>query len=299
MDPGRKAALRRRARRLPAGVAGAAGYELVRKHFYSPIPDLNSLPRDVWTRESELCGVSFDIDAGLAFVQRELAPYITEYRPPPAATGNARDFYVDNGLYEMLDARTLYAMVRRFDPERILELGSGMSSLVIADARERNEPSHDSRHLIFDPFPRGDLAPALRSIAELHAISATEVPASEIEQLGDGDFLFVDTTHTVKIAGDVNRVILDILPTLAPGVIVHIHDIYLPWEYPQEFLTERRFFWAEQYLLQAFLAFNDKFEVLFGNHALLRRHPTAIKQLMASPHQLGNASGLWLHRVQP
>src|ERR1700722_3139606 len=108
MDPHRKAALRRHARRLPAGVAGAAGYELVRKHFDSPIPDLNSLPGDVWTRESGLYGVSFDIDAGLAFVQRELAPYIAEYQPPTAVTGNARDFYVDNGWYEMLDARTLY-----------------------------------------------------------------------------------------------------------------------------------------------------------------------------------------------
>src|SRR5206468_1730052 len=115
--------------------------------------------------------------------------------------------------------------------------------------------------------------------------------------LGPDDVLFVDTTHTVKVGGDVNRVILDVLPTLAPGVHVHIHDIYLPWEYPREFLAERSFYWAEQFLLQAFLAFNDRFEILFGTHALVRRYPDRIRTLIPGTGRGVSPSAFWFRRV--
>jgi hypothetical protein len=268
----------------------------VAKHYYSPIPELDQLPPDIWTRESELAGLRFDVTAGLAFVEEELASYLSEYRPPTAPTSDPRDYYLDNGLYESVDAETLYAMVRRFAPQRIVELGSGMSTLVIADARARNDGS--SRHVVYDPYPREDLAPVLRSVAELRAVAATEVPQAEFADLRSGDLLFVDTTHTVKIGGDVNRVILDVLPRLAPGVLVHIHDIYLPWDYPQEFLAERRFFWAEQYLLQAFLAFNEEFETLFSAHALQRRYPEDVSRLVPSARADTRPGAFWLRRVE-
>jgi hypothetical protein len=257
---------------------------------------LDELPADIWTRESDLAGLSFDPAGGLAFVQGELAPFLEEYRPPASPTSNPRDFYLGNTLYESVDAETLYAMVRRYAPGRILELGSGFSTLVIADARARN--AEGGRHVVYDPYPRADLAPVLESIAELRDVGATEVPLSEFAELRSGDFLFVDTTHTVKMGGDVNRVILDVLPTLSPGVFVHIHDIYLPWEYPREFLTERRFFWGEQYLLQAFLAFNDEFETLFSAHALQRRHPTEVSRLIRSAGPETRPAALWLRRVE-
>lgn len=298
MGTARRVKLRRGARNAAARTVGALGYELVRKHYYSPIPALDELPPDIWTRENDLRGLKFDMAAGLAFVQAELAPYIEEYRPPAAPTSSPRDFYLNNGLYESVDAETLYAMVRRFAPPRIVELGSGMSTLVIADARVRNTPNKRDSHVVYDPYPRPDLMPVLQSIAELRAVSATDVPEAEFAGLGSGDLLFVDTTHTVKIGGDVNRVILDILPTLAPGVLVHIHDIYLPWEYPQEFLAERRFFWAEQYLLQAFLAFNDEFEVLFSAHALHRRYPEEVARLLPRVPPDTRPGALWLRRVE-
>jgi hypothetical protein len=131
-------------------------------------------------------------------------------------------------LYEALDAETLYAMVRRFRPRQVLELGSGMSTLVIADALRHDEIVDRRRHDVFDPYPRDDLGEALEQVANLHPISATEVPLERFAALQAGDILFVDTTHTVKIGGDVNRVILDVLPRLAPGVLVHFHDIFLP-----------------------------------------------------------------------
>lgn len=297
MENGQRTSLRRSARTVAARLAGGLGYELVRKHYYSPIPDLAQLPTDTWTREAELPGVSFDPGGGLEYVRNELAPYLAEYQPPEQPLADPRRYHLNNGFYESLDAELLYAMVRRWSPNQIIELGSGMSTLVIGDARERNGQAPRDGYTVFDPYARPDLIPALGRVANLRAVSATDVPLDEFDALTAGDLLFVDTTHTVKIGGDVNRVILDVMPRLAPGVIVHVHDIYLPWEYPQEFFAERRFFWAEQYLLQAFLAFNDQFEVLFGAHALARLYPEEMAFLVPNM-RYGKPSAFWLRRVE-
>jgi hypothetical protein len=273
------------------------GFDLLRRHYYSPIPDLAELPDDLWTRESELRSVAFDVAAGLDFIQRELAPYMAEYTPPRTPTGDPGDFYLENGFYESVDAETLYAMVRRLAPRRIVELGSGMSTLVIADARAHPDMGR-SEHLVYDPHMRLDLAEPIAKRTTVQSVSATEIPLTVFESLGAGDILFVDTTHTVKLGGDVNRIVLDVLPILSPGVYVHFHDIYLPWEYPREFLAERSFFWAEQYLLQAFLAFNQQFEILFGAHALQRRFPDALGRLVPSAHPGIRPSALWLRRIE-
>ena len=273
-----------------------AGYDLLRRHYYSPIPDLESLPREVWEQESEMPGVRFDPADGLKFVEAELRQYAGEYSPPMHATGDPRDFYLDNGLYESGDAELLYAMIRRYSPGRVLELGSGMSTLVIADARADNGRADPRDHVICDPFPQERLRAVLGRIGDLRALPATEVPLSEFQRLEAGDLLFVDTTHTVKIGGEVNRIILELLPLLAPGVIIHVHDIYLPFEYPREYLEERNFFWAEQYLLQAFLEFNERFEILFGVHALARKFPQQLDAMLPSGAAGPHPSAFWLRR---
>jgi hypothetical protein len=282
---------------LVGEAAGALGYELVRKHYYSPIPDLGALPPGVWQRESDLAGVRFDPHGGLAFVATELTDVLAEYIPPWSPTGRPRDFFLDNGFYGSVDAELLYAMVRRFAPSRIVELGSGMSSIVIADARAANGSDDGGYHRIFDPYPRGDLAGVLASIADLRAVKATDIPLQEFTALQRGDLLFVDTTHTVKIASDVNRIVLDVLPRLADGVIVHFHDIFLPWEYPREFMEERRFFWNEQYLLQAFLALNPTYEVLLSAYVLHRRCPSELSRLIRGAHRAVHPGALWLRRI--
>jgi hypothetical protein len=274
------------------------GFDLVRRHFYSPIPDPAEIPADVWSRESDLTAVEFDVAAGRDFVQRELAAFITEYSPPDGPTGDPHRFYLNNGFYESVDAETLYAMVRRFAPPRIVELGSGMSTLVIADARARGAASEDAQHLVIDPYPRPDLVGAIEEVAQLRPISVVSESLAEFEDLRAGDMLFVDTTHTVKIGSDVNRIVLDVLPRLAPGVFVHFHDIYLPWDYPREFVEDRNFFWAEQYLLQAFLAFNQQFEILFGAHALQRQFPDDLAKLVPSARPGIRPSAFWLRRIE-
>lgn len=282
--------------RAVRGVAGRFGYDLIRRHYYSPIPDLDALPPDVWTRRSELMGVDFDVPASLEFVREELGGHVAEYRPPRQPTGDPRDFFLDNGLYESVDAELLYAMVRRFAPPRVMELGSGMSTLVIADARERNRQADRAGHVVYDPYMRADLRPAISRVAEPRLVSATDIPIEDFKRLEAGDLLFVDTTHTVKVGGEVNRIVLEVLPVLAPGVLIHVHDIYLPFEYPREFAEERNFFWAEQYLLQAFLAFNDAFEIVVGANALLRIYPSETAGLFPSVRPGIHPGAFWLRR---
>jgi hypothetical protein len=271
------------------------GVDVVGRVYYSPIPDYRNLPDHVWEHERELRGVGFPSQGGLSLVRGDLAPYLAEYSPPRGPTGNPRDFHLDNGFYGSVDAELLYAMVRHLRPRRVIELGAGASTLVIADALERNGREAVD-HRVFDPFPRAELAGTLAEIADLNPVQATDIPLEEFQKLAPGDVLFVDTTHTVKIAGDVNRIVLDVLPALAPGVFVHFHDIFMPWEYPRE-LLDRGFYWAEQYLLQAFLAFNGEFEPLLSAHWLHRREPEALESLIRSAPASPPPSSFWLRRA--
>lgn len=279
-------------------VFGRLGFDLIGRDYYSPIPNTAKLRDNLFTARSELQGLTVDLPAALEFLEQDLAPYASEYKPPEMPTDNPRDFYLDNGFYGQIDAELLYAMVRRLNPSQLIELGSGMSTLVIADARAKNADISQTRHAVYDPYPRADLVGTLGRIAELHTISANDVPLSEFERLRSGDILFIDTTHTVKTGGEVNRIILDVLPVLAPGTFVHFHDIFLPWEYPYEFLADRNFFWSEQYLLQAFLAFNREFEVVLPVHALNREFPAQIEQLIPSARPGLRAAAFWLRRVE-
>ena len=165
-------------------------------------------------------------------------------------------------------------------PARVIELGSGYSTLLINLACRRNgDDGITTVHQAFDPYPREHIVgPGLPAPA---ASSRSRPPTCRSElfaELRAGDILFVDTTHVVRLAGDVNFVVLDVLPRLQEGVIVHFHDIFLPWEYPRPWLTEMRYYWTEQYLLQAFLAYNREFEVLVPAQALAREFPERLRR---------------------
>lgn len=98
-------------------------------------------------------------------------------------------------------------------------------------------------------------------------------------QLRSDDILFIDSSHTVKTGGDVNYLFLEVLPRLHPGVIVHAHDIFLPFEYRRDWIIEEFRFWTEQSLLQAFLTFNSEFEVLVANSYLNHCHKEDLRLL--------------------
>src|SRR6266487_4338988 len=243
------------------------GLQVVAKTFYSPIPDVRALPESVWSRRGELARIDFQLSRQLETLE-DLEPFIREFDAPPAVPIPGTKYYLDNASYGPVDAETLYAFVRNGKPRCIVELGSGFSTLVLGRAALENKRQGKAPRLaVYDPFP-GVAGPETAGIDCFEATQMQDVPLSVFDELGEGDMLVVDTTHVVKLGGDVNRVVLDVLPRLAPGVLVHFHDIFLPWEYPRVWLERFGLFWTEQYLLQAFLACNPGYEIVLALHAL-------------------------------
>jgi hypothetical protein len=277
---------------LARRAAERVGLQLVLKTYYSPIPDLSSLPESVWEQADPLRGIELDLDGQIERLQRTLSGHIPEFA---AAVRDGLAYDEQNASYPLPDARLLYAMVRDVRPASIVELGSGQTTRVIAAACSANTADGvQSRFEAYDPFPIV-VDETLPGLARLHRTPAQEVPERVFEQLRSGDILFVDTTHTVKIGSDVNRIILRILPLLAPGVIVHFHDICLPYEYPRYLLEDYALYWAEQYLLQAFLSMNPSFEVLYATDALCRDRRAEVEPTgLAEPGQSG--SSFWIRR---
>jgi hypothetical protein len=275
-----------------------ASSELVQRSYYSPLPDIDRFATDPWAGPAELPGVDLRVELALSLLSNELRPFLEQFRPPlgpdDAPPGA---FYIRNGSYESVDAESLYAIVRFSQPRRVVELGSGSSSHVIATAqRDAAAAGHPLEHVIFDPYPFEAAVFDPITTAKILPHRAEDVPMETFTKLEAGDILFVDTTHTVKTGGDVNRIFLDIFPRLAPGVLVHVHDIFLPYEYPRHWIVEERRLWAEQYRLQAFLAFNSTFEVLFPAQAVTRAAPELVKELIPSLSPTTSPGAFWMRR---
>lgn len=265
-------------------------------HFYSPIPSVD----DVRKREAEifadpppsLPGIDLNAEAQFALVQ-QLRDFYAEM-PFPRVKSDGLRYWFDNWAFSYADAIFLYSMLRHLRPRRVIEIGSGFSSAAMLDTNERFFDRSIALTFI-DPDPstvRALLKPDDR--AEIIAAPLQDVPLARFDDLEANDILFVDSTHVAKTGSDVNRILFDILPRLKPGVYIHFHDMFYPFEYPKEWVYEGRA-WNEDYFVRAFLEFNHAFEiVLFGTY-LIRFHRDWFARHM--PLCLENPGGaLWLRR---
>jgi hypothetical protein len=263
------------------------GFHVTPVHFHQPIPDTRELPATLWKQPSNLVGIKMNEAKQLDLLRNHLTNFRDEYEnlpvePPP---GQRRPFHG-------VDALVAYCMVRHFRPRLIIEVGSGFSSLLLGQAAATNK---NSALICIDPFPRDFLRDGLPGLQSLIAKKVQDIDLEFFSQLQSGDILFIDSSHTVKIGGDVNYLFLEVLPRLKPGVIVHVHDIFLPLEYRRDWVLDEFRFWNEQYLLQAFLTFNSEFEVLLGNSYLNHNHQEDLKA--AFPNLSSWASGsFWMRR---
>jgi hypothetical protein len=279
-------------------IASTLGWDLTRRHYLSPLPELDHLPQGLWDGPGELRGLDLRVDEALAFLERDLRGFISELELPrhPTPDGPTGGYYLANGSYESVDAEILYSILRFARPRRVVELGSGASSQVIDFARRVNDRDGESfTHEIFDPFPFSSQMGVVEG-AVVKAVRAEDLDPPVVEKLSAGDVLFVDTTHTVKTGGDVVHIVLNMLPRVAPGVLVHFHDIFLPYEYPREWVLDRRYAWAEQYLVQAFLAFNPTYEVVFPAHAVTRSAPQLVQEVIPSYEDGVSPGAFWIRR---
>jgi hypothetical protein len=256
------------------------GFNVVKhRDYYSTLPVLDDLRRNRarWDRPSELAGVAVDVDE----MKRRLAALADRWEADFAAhagdyAGNQRAGFGPG--YPAFDARTLYFMLREHKPARYLEVGSGLSTYYATLAGDRNATDgHPLKITCVEPYPFA----ALTELPGFELVQGfvQDVPVSRFEQLDEGDVLFIDSSHALKIDSDVAYLFLEVLPRVRPGVFVHIHDVPFPYNtpYPADtWLFGERWpvYWNEAMIVQAFLAFNSSFEVLLSA-PLIRAHDEA------------------------
>ena len=157
-----------------------------------------------------------------------------------------------------------YAYIRRIRPQTVLEIGSGISSLIALEGLRKNG---SGKLICIEPFPR----PFITTLGNegglgLQTLRAQELTAAKLNSiLEDNDILFIDSTHTVKKGSDCLHIYLRILPQINKKILVHVHDIFLPFGMPQKWLIDHQIYWTEQYLLLALLIDNPRAKLLFGS----------------------------------
>ena len=265
-------------------------------HFYSPVPSLEEIQRD----ESKIFGSIPRNIPGLDLHESEqlklLDDFVHYYESIPFRPQKVEGlrYYFENPAYSYSDAIFLHCMIRHLKPGRIIEVGSGFSSCVTLDTDELFFDSSIKTTFI-DPYP--DLLMSLIKENDKNKIRVIpqrlqDISLNEFEELEANDILFIDSTHISKINSDVNRIFFEILPSLAPGIYIHFHDIFFPFEYPKEWIYEGRA-WNEIYMLRTFLQYNSGFRIVLMNTFMEHFHEPFFREKM--PLCLKNPGGsIWI-----
>ena len=246
--------------RLVTEVGQKAGVTVAPHSFYAEYPDLAFLKRETfWRRPMSMTGVTgVEIAPQLEFVQRCCGPYRAQLA---AGDIHARAVERNGELgFGAVEAEFLYCFIRSQKPRRIVQIGCGVSTAVMLRAAE--DEGYRPGIVCVEPYPTAMLrdeagAGRLRLVEEI----AQKAPLEVMTDLGAGDLLFIDSTHTVRLGSEVVRIVLEVLPRLAPGVLVHFHDILYPYDYPIAALKREMFFNREAVLLLAFLCMNPSYTI--------------------------------------
>jgi len=228
-------------------------------HYYEPMFNSRHLTKRL-TENRCLPGIDLNVDEQLAILSR--FDFSDELGVFPLEKNGELQFHYHNTGVGPGDAEYLYNMIRLFKPRKILEIGSGNSTLMALNAIKQNkedDPDYVCQITCVEPYENHWLekldVKVLREKVE-------NLDKELFRGLGANDILFIDSTHIIRPQGDVLFEYQEILPILRPGVIIHIHDIFTPKNYPEDWVSRRVIFWNEQYLLEAFLTFNDKYKII-------------------------------------
>ena len=291
------------AKRLLKAPFRALGMDLVRwrpllcfgppDDFYSPLPS----EHDIRRREVEWvepAGVELNED-GQKWLLAELSKFYPEMPFSETAMAGSR-YSFDQQYYCYSDAIYLYSLLRHLHPRRLIEVGSGHSSAAALDTNERFLGG-SVQFTFIEPY-----ADRLKSVlkqgdqehCKLIEKPVQDVPLTVFDALEANDILFIDSTHVSKVGSDVNHLMFRVLPRLSSGVVVHIHDIFFPFEYLEDWFREGRA-WNEAYLVRAFLQNNSQWEVILFADFIGKRFRSFLSERM--PLCLRNTGGaLWLRK---
>jgi Methyltransferase domain len=258
------------------------GINVTPNHYYWPIPDLRELEHREWRVDPNPAGLDLRLGEQLEFLNSAVRQYQAECGFADAPGEPGWEFHYNNGWFESVDAEIAYAMVRHYRPRRIIEIGGGFSTRVLAKAVRQNDEQYgfECDLTTIEPYPDKVLKSGIPGVSRLIEKPIQEVELEQFLSLGERDILFIDSSHVVRVGSDCIYEYLDILPRLQKGVIVHVHDIFLPSDYPRDAVLDRLCFWSEQYLLQAFLALNRDYEVLWGSSAMQMFHGNELESAL-------------------
>ena len=268
-------------------------------HFYSPIPDAVGMELNTYDSQDgtpAISGVSLKEEGELALL-KEFAKFY-DAQPFTAEAAPDRRYFFENPNYSYGDAIVLYCMMRHASPRRIVEIGSGYSSCAMLDINELFFENSIACTFI-EPYPQL-LRDHLKE-TDFERIRILDRPVQNVDsevfsELQPSDILFIDSSHVTKTGSDVNYIVFEVLPYLAEGVLIHFHDIFYPFEYPDSWINEGRA-WNEAYLLRAFLQYNDAFEIQFFTSFLMEKHRNAFESALPLCLKCPGA-GLWLKKTR-
>jgi predicted O-methyltransferase YrrM len=288
----RRSSLERRAWKMPVSRAifRWIGVFPIIRHYYEPFPlaPENPAPR-------RLTGIDLNVEGQLAFVKALKG--VDELAAFPLKQESELRFHHINYSFQFVDAEFLYLVIRTIKPKRIIEIGSGYSTLMMLEATRANATEGAPCGITcIEPFEYPMLE---RSGATIVRAMVEDVEPALFETLERNDILFIDSSHIIRPGGDVLAEYLSILPALKPGVFVHVHDIFTPLDYAAYVRGDHVLLWNEQYLLEAFLTLNRDFSIVGALNYLQKHHPdqlgAACISQRSSPTSV--AGSFWLQKV--
>ena len=279
-----------------AAAADRAGISLRTTHYYDPSYREGDLPTRTDVARP-LPAINLSQHEQLELLGR--CTFADELRAIPVKKPSAQLFGYDNGMYEYGDADMLYNMIRIHRPSKIIEIGSGQSTLMARlaiTANSQDQVNYACNHTCIEPYEMQWLEQTGVTVIRERV---EHVDLSVFDELKAGDILFIDSSHVIRPWGDVLREMSEIIPRVASGVLIHIHDIFTPRDYPEAWLRQKRRLWNEQYLLEAFLAYNSQYKVICAMNWLKHEHFAAVSaacpMLIVNPD--AEPGAFWITRL--
>jgi predicted O-methyltransferase YrrM len=271
-------------------------------HFYSPVNNIDELSKredKIWKVNKNLTGIELNEAIQESFIE-ELGK--ASKIIPFSSTPNQSDFryYFNNGTYAHADGLVLFSFLLKLNPKKVIEIGSGFSSALMLDTNDQFL-NKKIEFTFIEPNPEINLNKLLRKEdyknAKILNTFVQDVDINYFKALEENDVLLIDNSHVSKTGSDVNYLMTEILPLLNKGVIIHIHDIFFPFEYPKEWILEKRINWNEIYAVHNFLLFNSSFEIVFFSDFMQQ------KLKSNSNHELplffkDRPGSLWIRKVK-
>jgi hypothetical protein len=272
-------------------------------HYYSPIPDIFEIEKhadSIFSNKQLL-----EIDLNTEYQIKLLEEFKTYYPGYPYNSANVKPEFLryikDGAFYRFSDSVFLYCMMRRFKPKKIIEIGSGHSSAIMLDINELFL-NNEIQFTFVEPYPEERLLYILRkddhNVCDIIKGNVQSVKLELFQKLDVNDILFIDSTHVSKVGSDVNYLIFEVIPSLKPGVLIHFHDIFYPFELPRHWILDKRWYWNENYLIHAFLMNNRKYEIVAFNTYLQKILPDWFSKEMPECLVGFNDTGsLWIRKL--